>query len=89
MEQVEFLERFIAKHASSILNPRTLQAKVMSSIEESSFVESNHIPSIGLTYEPPPEPRIPKETMLHPLEFPIEFKDFSNTEVITARKTHK
>jgi hypothetical protein len=39
----------------------------------------NHIPSIGSIYEPPPEPQTPKETLLHPSEFPIEFKDFGNT----------
>jgi hypothetical protein len=56
MEQVEFLERIIGKHAFSVMNPRTLQAIVMSSVGESSLGESNHIPSIDLTYEPPPEP---------------------------------
>jgi hypothetical protein len=88
MEPVEFLEHFIAKHASSIMNPRTLQAKVMSSLEESSFVESNDIPSIGSTYEPPPKPQTPKEIMLHLSEFPIEFKDFGNTSKLSRHKKH-
>jgi hypothetical protein len=87
-EQVEFLERFIAKHASSIIKPRTLQAKVMLSVEESSFVESNHIPSIGSTYEPPLEPRTLKEIMLHPSEFPIEFEDYGNTSKISQHEKH-
>jgi hypothetical protein len=61
MKQVEFLEHFIAKHAFSVMNPRTLQAIVMSSVGESSLGESNHIPSIDSTYEPPPKPRTPKD----------------------------
>jgi hypothetical protein len=63
-KQVEFLEHFIAKHASSIMNHRTLQEKVMSSVEESSSVESKHMPSLGLTHEPSPKPRTPKERLL-------------------------
>ena len=78
-EQVEFLEHFIVKHTSSIIRTKPLQEKVMSSVRESSLVESNHIPSIGSTHESPPEPRTSKETMLHPSEFHIEFKDFGNT----------
>jgi hypothetical protein len=56
MEQVEFLEHFIAEHTFSVMNPRTLQEIVMSSVGESSLGKSNHIPSIDSTYEPPPEP---------------------------------
>jgi hypothetical protein len=56
IEQVEFLEHFIAKHTSSIIRTKPLQTKVMSSVEESSSVETKHIPSLGLTYEPSPEP---------------------------------
>jgi hypothetical protein len=52
IEQVEFLEHFIAKHTSSIIRTKPLQTKVMSSVEESSSVETKHIPSLGLTYEP-------------------------------------
>jgi hypothetical protein len=44
----------------------------MSSVEESSLVESKLIPSKGSTCEPLPEPRTPKEQVIHPLEFPIE-----------------
>ena len=51
----------------------------MSSVEESSLVESKLVPLLGLTYEPPPEPRTPKEQVIHPLEFPIEFKDYGDT----------
>jgi hypothetical protein len=36
MEQVEFLECFITKHTSSIMRTKPLQAKVMSSVKESS-----------------------------------------------------
>ena len=61
------------------METRTLQAKVMSSVEESSFVKSKPIPSLGSTYEPSPEPQTPKETMLHPSEFPIKFKDYGDT----------
>jgi hypothetical protein len=56
MEQIEFLERFIAKHTSSIIRTKLLQAKVMSSVEESSSVETKHISFLGSTREPPPEP---------------------------------
>jgi hypothetical protein len=69
-EQVEFLKHFIAKHAFSVMHPRTLQETVMSSVGGSSFGESNHIPSIDSTYEPPPEPRTPKERVIYPSEFP-------------------
>jgi hypothetical protein len=41
--------------------------------------ESNHIPSIDSTYEPPPKPRTPKEWVIYPSEFPIEFKDHGIT----------
>jgi hypothetical protein len=43
MKQVEFLKRFIAKHTSSIIRTKLLQAKVMSSVEESPLVETKHI----------------------------------------------
>jgi hypothetical protein len=55
----------------------------MLSVEEPSLVESKLIPSLGLTYEPSPEPRTPKKTMLHPLEFPIKFKDYGNTSKLS------
>jgi hypothetical protein len=78
-EQVEFLEHFIAKHTSSVIRTKPLQAKVMSSVEESSSIESKPIPSLGSTYEPSLEPRTSKETMLHPSEFPIKLEDYGNT----------
>jgi hypothetical protein len=51
----------------------------MLSVGEFSLGESNHIPSIVLTYDPPPEPQTPKEQVIFPSEFPIEFKDHGNT----------
>jgi hypothetical protein len=83
MEQVEFLKHFIAKHTSSIIETKPLQAKVMSSVEESSLVTSKLVPSLGLTCEPSPEPRTSKEIMLHPSKFPIEFKDYGNTSKLS------
>ena len=61
------------------METRTLQEKVMSSVEESSLVESKLIPSVGLTYKPSPKPRTPRERLIHPSEFPIEFEDYGNT----------
>ena len=78
-EQVKFLENFLECHTSSFMWNSTLQAKVMSSVEESSLVESKLIPSLGSTHEPSPEPRTPKEQVIHPSEFPIEFWDYGNT----------
>jgi hypothetical protein len=46
-KQVEFLERFIAKHSSFVMRTKPLLAKVMSSVEESSSVETKHIPFLG------------------------------------------
>jgi len=51
----------------------------MSNVEESSSVKSKPVASLDSIYEPSPEPRTPKETLIHPLEFPIEFKDYGNT----------
>jgi hypothetical protein len=48
----------------------------MSSFEEPSSAESLPSPSLDLTIEPSPEPRTPKEGMLHPLEFLIKFEDY-------------
>ena len=79
MEQVELLEHFMDKHTSSIIRTKPLQAKVMSSVEESSLVKTNHISSLGLTHEPSPKPRTPKERVILPSEFPIEFRDYGNT----------
>jgi hypothetical protein len=60
-EQVEFLEHFIAKHTSSVIRTKPIQEKVMSSVGESSLVKSKLAPSLGSTYEPPPEPQTPKK----------------------------
>jgi hypothetical protein len=78
-EQVKFLENFIDRHTSSIIRSKPLQEKVMSSIEESSLVESKPIASLDSTNEPSPEPRTPKERVIYPLEFPIKFGDYGNT----------
>ena len=51
----------------------------MPSVEESSLVESKHVPSLDSTNEPSPEPRTPKERVIYPSEFPIKFRDFGNT----------
>ena len=51
----------------------------MSSVEESSLVKSKHVASLDSTHELSPEPRTPKETLIHPSEFPIEFGDYGNT----------
>ena len=56
MEQVKFLENFIDRHTSSIIGTKPLQAEVMSSVEESSLVESKHEASLDSTHEPSPEP---------------------------------
>ena len=58
----------------------------MSSIEEASSVESRPIPSLDLTNEPSPKTRTPKERVIFPLEFPIEFGDFSNTSKYFVHK---
>ena len=87
-EQVEFLEHFIHKHSSSIIRTKSLQAKVTSSVEESSSVKSKHIPSLDLTHEPSPKPRTPKERVFHPSEYPIEFGDYGNTSKILLCEKH-
>ena len=61
-DQVEFLEHFIAEHTSSIIRTKPFQAKLMSSVE-SLLVESKLVSSLGSTYEPPPDPRTPKEPL--------------------------
>ena len=78
-EQKKILAHILEKHASSIVEPKPFQKKGMSSFEGPSLVRSKSIPSLGLTYEPSPKPRTPKETMLYPSEFPIEFEDYGNT----------
>jgi hypothetical protein len=55
---------------------------------ESSLVETKHIPSLGSTHEPLPEPRTPKERGIHPSEFPIEFEDYGNTSKISQHEKH-
>jgi len=60
----------------------------MLSIEESSLVESKLKPSLGSTHEPSPEPQTPKERLIHPSEFPIEFKDYGNTSKLSWHEKH-
>ena len=79
MEQMKFLENFLESYSSPVIRNRILQAKVMSSVEEASSVESRPVPSLDSTNEPSPKPRTPKETMIYPSEFSIEFRDFGNT----------
>jgi hypothetical protein len=57
-------------------------------VGESLLVETKHTPSLGLTHEPTPEPRTPKERVIHPSEFPIEFKDYGNTSKISQHEKH-
>jgi hypothetical protein len=56
MEQVEFLEHFIAKHTSFVIRTKPLHAKVMLSVGESLLVQTKHIPFLDLTHELPPKP---------------------------------
>jgi hypothetical protein len=58
----------------------------MSSVEESSPVKTKHIPSLGSTHEPSPKPQTPKEQVIHPSEFPIEFRDYGNTSIHRGHK---
>jgi hypothetical protein len=64
-EQFKFLENFLESYISPIMRNKTLQAKVMSSVEESSFVESKPIASLDSTNEPSPEPRTLKERVIY------------------------
>jgi hypothetical protein len=54
-EQVKFLENFLESYTSPVMRNKTLQAKVMSSVEESSLVKSKPIASQDLTNEPSPK----------------------------------
>jgi hypothetical protein len=51
----------------------------MLSVEESSLIESKLVPSLDSIDEPSPEPQTPKERVIYPSEFPIEFEDCGNT----------
>ena len=61
MEQKKILSHILEKHASSIVEPKALQKKGMSSFEEPSLAESKLVLSLDSTVEPSPEPRTPKE----------------------------
>ena len=87
-EQKKILAHILEKHASSIVEPKPLQKKGMSSFEGPSLVRSKSIPSLGLTYEPSPKPRTPKERVIHPLEFAIEFEDYGNTSKYSWHEKH-
>ena len=58
----------------------------MSSIEESWSVESKPIPSLDSTNEPSPKLGTPKERVIYPSEFPIEFEDYGNTSKYYGHK---
>ena len=88
MEQVEFLEHFIDKHSSSVIRAKSFQAKVTSSVEESSPVESKPIPSLDSTREPSPKPQTLMARLIHPSEFPIKFKDYGNTSKYLWHEKH-
>jgi hypothetical protein len=60
----------------------------MSSVEESSLVESKHVPSLDSTREPSPEPRTTKKRLIHPSEFPIEFEEYGNTSKHLQHEKH-
>ena len=79
-QEVTFLKRLIDSHSSSVIKTKPLQAKVMSSFEELSLAKSKPIPSLYLdsTHEPSPEPRTPKERVIHSSKFPIKFEDYGN-----------
>jgi hypothetical protein len=60
----------------------------MSSVEESPSVESKYVASLDSTHEPTPEPQTPKERLIHPSEFPIEFRDYGNTSKLFQHEKH-
>lgn len=63
-EQREILDHILGKHAFLVMETKTLQAIAMSSVGETPLVESHHVPSLGSTNDPLPEPRAPKEAVL-------------------------
>ena len=87
-EQKKVLAHILEKHASSIVEPKPFQKKGMSSFEEPSSAKSKLVPSLDLTVEPSPEPRTPKERVIHPLEFVIEFEDYGNTSKHSWHEKH-
>jgi len=76
MEQKKVLVHILEKHASSIIEPKPLQKKGMSSFEEPSSAESLPLSSLDSTIEPSPGPETLKEGEIHPLKFSIEFMDY-------------
>ena len=60
----------------------------MSSVEESSPVESKPLASFDSIHEPSLEPQTPKERLIHPLEFPIKFEDYGNTAKLLWHEKH-
>ena len=88
MEQTKNLAHILEKLASSVIEPKPHQKKGMSSFEEPSSVESKLVPSLDSTDEPSLEPQTLKETMLHSLDFPIEFKDYGNTSKLSWHEKH-
>jgi hypothetical protein len=60
----------------------------MSSFEEPSSAKSLPLPSLDSNVEPSPEPRTPKEGMIHPSELSIEFEDYGRTLNLCWHKNH-
>jgi len=57
----------------------------MTSFEKPSSAKSKSVPTFFLdsTHEPSPEPQTLNERLIHPLKFPIRFKDYGNTSKIS------
>ena len=87
-EQVKFIENFLKRHTSSIWKQEPSRQKSCQSVEESSLVESKHMPSLGSTHEPSPKPWTLKERVLHPSEFPIKLEDYGNTSKLSWHEEH-
>ena len=88
MEQKKILAHILEKHASSIVEPKPLQKKGMSSFQEPSSAESKLVPSLDSTVEPSPDPRTPKKRVIHPSVFIIEFEDYGNTSKLSWHEKH-
>ena len=72
-EQAEFFETFIKKNSPLLRRSSTSpRAKRMSSFEEPSLAESNHVSSLDSTLEPSPEPWTPKEGVIRHSKFIIK-----------------
>jgi hypothetical protein len=86
MDQRKILDHILEKHTSPIVKPNPLHKKGMSSFEEPSSAKSLPSPFLDLTVEPSPESRTPKEGILHPSEFLVEFEDYGRTSNLSWHK---